>query len=61
MAVTIEKIDAVLKETERFMTFAREARCRLIVDKDADYGCKETGAVRRASMDLSRLLVSLRK
>lgn len=61
MSVTVEKIDDAINETNRFIAKARKARRRLLVDKFAAYGCKETAAVRRASMDLSRVLVGLRK
>ena len=61
MSVTIETIDEAINETQRFIDKAREARRRLNVDKYAVYGCKETAAVRRSSMDLTRILVKLRK
>jgi hypothetical protein len=61
MPVTIEDLDKVITETKRFLSVAQEARRRLYIDKYATYGCKETGAVRRSSMDLSRILVSIRK
>jgi hypothetical protein len=61
MSVTIEKIDEAINETNRFIIKARKARRRLQVHKYAIYGCKETASLRRASMDLSRVLVDLRK
>jgi len=61
MAVTIEKIDCVMVEAKRFSARAKEAKLRLKQDRYASYGCKETGAVIRASMDLSQALADLRK
>ena len=61
MAVTITKIDKAIKEANRFIAIAKEAKKRLHDDKYASFGCKETGAVRRASMDLSRSLVKIRR
>jgi len=60
MAVTIKKIDEVLAEVNRFVYAAKVARTTILKDSSARYGCKETGAVRRASMDLSRALVTIR-
>ena len=63
MAVTVEKIDNAIKEIGRFLAAAKGAKKKLHGDKYAKYayhGCKETGAVRRASMDLSRALVEIR-
>jgi len=61
MAITITKIDKTIKEVKRFISVAKKAKKRLEDDKDASFGCKETGAVRRASMDLSRILAELRR
>ena len=61
MAVTVEKIDKAIKEIGRFLAAAKGAKKKLHEDKYAYHGCKETGAVRRASMDLSRALVEIRK
>ena len=58
--ITILKIDVVIKESKRFIATAMAAKERLKNDTSARYGCKETGAIRRASMDLSRALVSMR-
>lgn len=62
MGVTIGKINRALEEAERFIVKARAARERLREDEMVEYcGSKETGAVRRASMDLTRALAALRK
>ena len=61
MAITYKKLDEAVKECNRFIKKARKAKTRLLNDKFAEYGCKETSAVRRASMDLTRALAELRK
>ena len=61
MPITKEKLDDVMLECSRLLDRAREAKARLEKDKWAYWGCKETGAVRRASMDLTRALAELRK
>ena len=58
--ITISKIDTAIRESKRFIATAMAAKERLKQNDLAQYGCKETGAVRRASMDLSRVLVSIR-
>ena len=60
--LTITKIDRATKETKRFMATANAAKQRIEDDRTVRItGCKETGALRRASMDLSRMLVKLRE
>ena len=62
MTITIAKIDKVVNEIHRFLFVAGKAKNRLKENKYASVcGCKETGAVRRASMDLTRALVEIRK
>ena len=56
----IEKIIAAEEEAERFLRAARAARDRFNVDRWAYQGCKETGAVKRASLDLTRALSAMR-
>ena len=48
-------------EAERFIQKAKLARLVLIEDQYAWTGTKETGAAKRASMDLTRSLVTVRK
>lgn len=48
-------------ECERFLERIQEAQNRLAEDPTASFGCKETAAVMRSSMDLSRALSELRK
>jgi enamine deaminase RidA (YjgF/YER057c/UK114 family) len=56
-----EQIKKAIKEAERFIKRAKEARSR--ISKDPSFrisGCKEIAAMKRASMDLSRVLVKIR-
>ena len=50
-----------VSEAERFLKRAKELQDLLKDKPHAFYGTKETGAVRRASMDLSRALSDLRR
>jgi hypothetical protein len=59
--VTKEKLMTSIHLAYNFIGKAEDAIDRLEADKLAKYGCKETGAVRRASMDLTRALVEIRK
>lgn len=58
----IEKLTEVVDEAHRFLTAAQK-----MIDKDGEdnyaisFGCRESGALRRASMDLTRALADLRK
>lgn len=61
MPITITKIDKAIKEANRFILKAKQAKKRLYDDRLACFGCKETGALRRASMDLTRILVDIRR
>lgn len=58
--ITVSKMDEAIKESRRFIATSLAAKERFKNDLFAKYGCKETGAVRRASMDLSQALVRLR-
>lgn len=58
--ITVSKMDEAIKESKRFIAISMAAKGRFQNDPLAKYGCKETGAVRRASMDLSQALVRLR-
>lgn len=49
-----------ITEADRFIKKAELARERLISDDYAWAGTKETGAAKRASMDLTRALVAIR-
>ena len=48
-------------EANRFLEKVRELEEVMDITDYAFYGCKQTGAVRRASMDLTRALSGLRK
>lgn len=53
-------VDAIF-EAQRFIDKANAAKERLIDDRYAHIsGCKEMGAAKRASMDLTRALVAVR-
>mgnify|MGYP001769477861 CR=1 FL=1 len=61
MSVTIAKIEKAQEELKRFFQAAIEAKKKLREDNLAQFGCKETAALKRASMDLTRVLVEIRK
>jgi|GEM_PF-4556052 len=50
-----------IEEAERFIKKAKAAQESLTSNQWAWNGTKETGAAKRASMDLTRSLVSVRK
>ena len=63
-----EQIEAAVIECNRFLNRVDELKARIEYNKTlpknhqiyVDMGCAETGAIKRASMDLSRALVKLR-
>ncbi len=59
--MTKEKLFAAMFEARRFLKKAETAMKRFNDDKYAEFGSKETGAAKRASMDLTRALAELRK
>jgi len=75
MAVTLKKIDETMVELNRFYGTLKEAKKSLKEDKvrclvedkeeyetgDESCGRKESGAVMRASMDLTRALAKFRR
>lgn len=49
-------------EAARFLDYLKELEDRMEEDPSAlDFGCRETGAVKRSSLDLSRVLADLRQ
>lgn len=57
-----EKLDAAVAEAKRFIARAKELKNRRKAGDLYDFqGCRESGAVRRASMDLTRALADLRR
>jgi hypothetical protein len=62
-----EAVLAAMREAKRFLERGEELMERLEMDHDmrryfqAGVGSKEMGAVKRASMDLTRALVEVRK
>lgn len=58
-----KKVDMAISEAHRFIEKAIKAKAKLEVKGNTVYltGSKETGACRRASLDLTRALAELRK
>jgi len=50
-----------MKEAKRFLSKGQAYLEREKDDKYAQYGCRESGAAKRASMDLTMALVDVRK
>jgi RNase P subunit RPR2 len=48
------------KECLRFLDKLKEVKVRMKDDKYTLYGCKETGALKRSSLDLTRSLSVMR-
>lgn len=59
--LTNDKLNDAILEAERFIKKAQAYQMRLVDDSYAIFGCKEGGAAKRASMDLTRALAELRK
>lgn len=64
--MTWESLQEAIAEAERFIAKAKAAEVRgvsrsIAGDEPAMWACKENGAVRRASLDLTRALAELRK
>lgn len=62
--MSIDKFKAAKREAQRFIDLVDAALEREAKEKKALYRCyatKENGAVKRASMDLTRALADLRK
>ena len=57
----INDVNEARDEAERFMEKLLDVIKRDKIDNHCFFGCKETGALKRASMDLSHALVKLRK
>lgn len=56
----INDIIEAVDEARRFIKRADACVQRLTADKWAEYSCKESAAMKRASMDLTRALVKVR-
>jgi hypothetical protein len=56
----IETVNEAVALSTKFIEKCKIVQDRLQIDSFTMYGCKETGAVRRASMDLTRILADLR-
>jgi hypothetical protein len=60
--MTQDKIDEAVAEAKRFIAKAEALKARRKAgDLYVFQGCRESGAVRRASLDLTRALADLRK
>ncbi|MBU1067336.1 hypothetical protein KKE60_06085 [Patescibacteria group bacterium] len=56
--MNLNDLGKAMKEAERFLKTAKAVYNRKTID--IEYGCKETAAAKRASMDLSRALSIIR-
>jgi hypothetical protein len=52
-------LESVHIETERFLVKLEKAKARIDADSRSAYGCKETGALRRAALDLKNELTRI--
>lgn len=59
--MNIETLDNAVEEAKKFIEKAEKAIKRSEEDGYTFFGCKETAACKRASMDLTRALSELRK
>jgi RNase P subunit RPR2 len=62
--MNVKNLNKIERECRRFLAKVNKAKKRLQENPQMVYeivGCKETGAARRASMDLSMALVEFRK
>lgn len=57
--LTVELLNEVEVEARRFLKKLAEAKKRIKEDSYALYGCKETGAIKRASIDLKNELTRI--
>jgi hypothetical protein len=57
----IERLTDSINEAERFLDKAKIAKLRIESNQESSYNSKSFAAAKRASLDLSRLLVILRK
>ena len=63
MAITVDQLDYVISEAERFLKLAKKmGKPRLARNGEEEYETgKKPAAVKRASMDLTRALAELRR
>ncbi len=57
--MTLQILKDIKPELKRFEKRLHDAIQKLTDDEGAIYGCKETGAVKRAAMDLKRELTKI--
>jgi hypothetical protein len=61
-SVTLSKLENAISEARRFIVAALEAKARMKSDIYTNIsGSKQTGAAKRASLDLTRALAEMRK
>jgi hypothetical protein len=59
--MTLEKIALTVERAKVLIALAEAVEWRVARNKLAIMGCKETGALRRASLDLTRALADMRR
>ena len=59
--IRIQKIGEAMEEARKFIKRGNDLIERLLSDKWAEYQCKESAALKRTSMDLTRALAEYRK
>lgn len=59
--MNLKQLDAAIFEAERFLQKANELRRNRGAPSGHFYGSKESGSVKRSSMDLTRALADLRR
>jgi hypothetical protein len=59
--MNLELIKDIENEVKRFSNKLKLTKERLTKDNYAQYGCKETGALKRAALDLKMELTKLNK
>jgi hypothetical protein len=59
--MTLEALNKAMLRSADFIAAVEQYRVRLAENDYAHFGCKESAAVRRASMDLTRALAELRR
>lgn len=57
--LSIDLLNEVENEAKRFLKKLQNAKVRIKDDNRAVYGCKETGAVKRAALDLKNELTRI--
>lgn len=61
MQIEIENLKDIEQEIKRFNKKLKECKERIEKDSSANYGCRETGALKRAALDLKNELTKITK